>query len=139
MRTRLDLLVELRFLPASGDRGAPPVIFMIEGHTDPGSLSGTHGPSQSAENGASRERRAQSLKSKNGNTLRFTVSWSTVSSFWTLSEARSRLYQRRSLRPRRHFSAFIDLHIFLKLVCTIPDICDFLKPLQPKTKKRSTA
>ena len=37
MRTRLDLLVELRFLPASGDRGAPPVIFMIEGHTDPAS------------------------------------------------------------------------------------------------------
>ena len=42
MRTRLDLLVELRFLPASGDRGAPPVIFMIEGHTDPASQPSEH-------------------------------------------------------------------------------------------------
>ena len=35
MRTRLDLFVALRFPPASGDRGAHPVIFMIERYTDP--------------------------------------------------------------------------------------------------------
>ena len=32
--------------------------------------------------------------------------------FWTLSEARSRLYQRRFLRSRAHFSAFFKLYIF---------------------------
>ena len=32
--------------------------------------------------------------------------------FWTLSEARSRLYQRRFLRPRPHFAAFFKLYIF---------------------------
>ena len=32
--------------------------------------------------------------------------------FWTLSEALSRLYQRRFLRPRPHFSAFFKLYIF---------------------------
>ena len=32
--------------------------------------------------------------------------------FWTLSEARSRLYQRRFLRSRAHFSAFFKLFIF---------------------------
>ena len=32
--------------------------------------------------------------------------------FWTLSEARSRLYQRRFLRARAHFSAFFKLYIF---------------------------
>ncbi len=32
--------------------------------------------------------------------------------FWTLSEARSRLYQRRFLRPRPHFSAFLKFYIF---------------------------
>ena len=43
--------------------------------------------------------------------------------FWTLSEARSRLYQRRFLRPRPHFSAFFELYTFF--LCTIPDFCDF--------------
>ena len=37
--------------------------------------------------------------------------------------ARSRLYQRRFLRPRPHFSAFFELYIFF--FCTIPDFCDF--------------
>ena len=35
-----------------------------------------------------------------------------LSNFQTLSEARSQLYQRRFLRPRRHFSAFCELYIF---------------------------
>ena len=35
-----------------------------------------------------------------------------VSACQTLSEARSLLYQRRFLRPRRHFSAFFELYIF---------------------------
>ena len=34
------------------------------------------------------------------------------SKFQTLSEARSQLYQRRFLRPRRHFSAFFELYNF---------------------------
>jgi len=63
------------------------------------------------------------------------------SKFQTLSEARSQLYQRRFLRPRRHFfSVFRALHFF---PCTVPDFCDFWKPLhrflfkkteQPKNK-----
>ena len=43
--------------------------------------------------------------------------------FWTLSEARSRLYQRRFLRPRPHFPPFFELYTFF--LCTIPDFCDF--------------
>ena len=43
--------------------------------------------------------------------------------FWTLSEARSWLYQRRFLRPRPHFSPFFKLYMFF--LCTIPDFCDF--------------
>ena len=43
--------------------------------------------------------------------------------FWTLSEALSRLYQRRFLRPRPHFSAFSSSTWFF--LCTIPDFCDF--------------
>ena len=43
--------------------------------------------------------------------------------FWTLSEARSRLYQPRFLRPKPHFfCVFRALHFFF---CTIPDFCDF--------------
>ena len=46
--------------------------------------------------------------------------------FWTLSEARSRLYQRRFLRARAHFSAFFTLyHALHFFLCTIPDFCDF--------------
>ena len=43
--------------------------------------------------------------------------------FWTLSEARSWLYQRRFLRPRPHFSPFFKIYMFF--LCTIPDFCDF--------------
>ena len=34
--------------------------------------------------------------------------------FQTLSEARSRLYQRRFLRPRPHYSAFVELYVFFE-------------------------
>ena len=40
-----------------------------------------------------------------------------------LFEARLRLYQRRFLRPRPHFSAFFKLYMLV--LCTIPDFCDF--------------
>ena len=52
--------------------------------------------------------------------------------FQTLSAARSRLYQRRFLRPRAHFSAFFELYIFsfvpFQISLIFPDLCtDFAK------------
>ena len=47
--------------------------------------------------------------------------------FWTLSEARSRLYQRRFLRSRAHFSVFFKLYIFsfapFQISVIFQDVC----------------
>ena len=47
--------------------------------------------------------------------LRCAVTRSTVFSMLDLPESRSRLYQRRLLRPRRHCSAFLELYLFFSI------------------------
>jgi hypothetical protein len=51
--------------------------------------------------------------------------------FWTLSETHSRLYQRRFLRPRLHFSAFFKLYIFSFAPFRISAIFQAFAPFSP--------